>query len=53
MVEYEARVLASCIKQLCDQQKGGAWVTIIEEHRPDLKAIRLEISIKVEHEGEK
>jgi hypothetical protein len=47
MKEIEARQLLEEIRDLC--KRHGLWVTVEEEHRPELKMIRVkEISIKVE-----
>jgi hypothetical protein len=47
MKELEARNLVEQIRELC--KKNGLWITITEEHKPNLAMIRVEeISIKVD-----
>ena len=47
MKEPEARQIVEQFKQLC--VKHNLWISVKEEHQPDLKWIRIEaISIKVE-----
>ena len=49
MKEIEARKIAHDISELC--KRHGLWVTVEEEHKPDLKMIRIkEISIKIDVE---
>ena len=47
MKELEARKLVEQIKALCASH--NLWLSVREEHKPDLRMIRIEeISIKVE-----
>lgn len=47
MTELEARQIAEQIRNLC--KRHGLWVTVEEEHKPDLKMIRVkEISIRID-----
>lgn len=47
MKQYDANSLADYLTELA---KGrGAWVVETREHKPDLKMVRLEITIKVDY----
>ena len=51
MKEEEARTLAGQIRKRCkDTRDDGIWYTAIEEHRPDLELIKIQISIKIDKE---
>jgi hypothetical protein len=46
MKESEALQFQKVIEQICRQ--GGVWVVVTHESKPDLKAIRIELSVKID-----
>jgi len=48
MTKNEALATQDTIKKICDSD--GVWLTLTHDLKPDLKMIKMEISIKVEKE---
>jgi hypothetical protein len=46
MKEADALKLQQELEKICDAKK--VWMVVTHERRPDLKAIKVEVSIKIE-----
>ena len=46
MTKTEAFNLRDKILELC--QVSGQWVSITEEHKPNVRVVKLEVSIKID-----